>query len=238
MSQQINLFNPLFLKQKKHFSAITIAQALGVLLVGALGFYAYAYWQVDGLEKQARDGARQQQLQQERLTRLTAQVGAGKQDPAEQELRDLQASIASRQALIASMGSAAPGAQSGYAEYMRAIARQIQNGLWLTGFHIGEGGGEFLLSGRSLQAELVPAYIRRLGSEPVMRGRNLDELTMTAVAQAVPPQEGAKAGAPAAVTVIEFNIGTSHAVIESVAAAATPASGAAPATAGAAKALP
>jgi hypothetical protein len=35
MSQQINLFNPLFLKQKKYFSTVTMLQALG--------FYAYGY---------------------------------------------------------------------------------------------------------------------------------------------------------------------------------------------------
>ena len=36
MSQQINLFNPIFLKQKKIFSAAAMAQALCVLLGGVL----------------------------------------------------------------------------------------------------------------------------------------------------------------------------------------------------------
>ncbi len=42
MSQQINLFNPLFLKRRKHFSAVTMAQALGVLIVGLAAFYGFA----------------------------------------------------------------------------------------------------------------------------------------------------------------------------------------------------
>jgi hypothetical protein len=42
MAQQINLFNPIFLQQKKHFSAVTMLQALGLLLAGILVFYAYA----------------------------------------------------------------------------------------------------------------------------------------------------------------------------------------------------
>ena len=33
MSQQINLFNPIFLKQKKKFSAVSMVDALAVLLV-------------------------------------------------------------------------------------------------------------------------------------------------------------------------------------------------------------
>ena len=34
MSQQINLFNPIFLKQKKTFSAVNMLDALALLLVG------------------------------------------------------------------------------------------------------------------------------------------------------------------------------------------------------------
>ena len=42
MSQQINLYNPIFLKQEKHFSARTMLQATGVVLLGAAGVCAYA----------------------------------------------------------------------------------------------------------------------------------------------------------------------------------------------------
>ena len=38
MSQQINLFNPIFLQQKKIFSTRTMAQALGVLVLPNLLF--------------------------------------------------------------------------------------------------------------------------------------------------------------------------------------------------------
>ncbi|HXF46845.1 MAG TPA: hypothetical protein VNK91_12085, partial [Burkholderiaceae bacterium] len=41
MSQQINLFNPMFLRQKRHFSALAMAQALVLVLLGALAMYAY-----------------------------------------------------------------------------------------------------------------------------------------------------------------------------------------------------
>src|SRR5260221_6478966 len=41
MSQQINLYNPVFLKQKHYFSAMTMVQALAVVLAGAAGIYAF-----------------------------------------------------------------------------------------------------------------------------------------------------------------------------------------------------
>ncbi|HEY0491200.1 MAG TPA: MSHA biogenesis protein MshI, partial [Telluria sp.] len=52
MSQQINLFNPVFLKQRKVFSSVAMARALGVLLVGALAMVAYGKQHVSALEKE------------------------------------------------------------------------------------------------------------------------------------------------------------------------------------------
>jgi len=42
VSQQINLFNPVFLNQRKLFSVVTMLQALGLIVVGAALFYAPA----------------------------------------------------------------------------------------------------------------------------------------------------------------------------------------------------
>ena len=38
MSQQINLYNPLFLEKKKYFSAVTMTQAIGLIVVGMTAF--------------------------------------------------------------------------------------------------------------------------------------------------------------------------------------------------------
>ena len=42
MTQQINLYQPIFRTQKKIFSATTIAQAAGLFVVGLLLIYGYA----------------------------------------------------------------------------------------------------------------------------------------------------------------------------------------------------
>ena len=48
MSQQINLFNPIFLKQKKYFSVVTMLQALLLIVLGSMLFFAYARSLVSG----------------------------------------------------------------------------------------------------------------------------------------------------------------------------------------------
>ena len=54
MSQQINLFNPVFLKQKKYFSVMTMLQALGLIVLGSIVFYGYAWYQVQQLAGRRR----------------------------------------------------------------------------------------------------------------------------------------------------------------------------------------
>ena len=51
MSRQINLFNPLFLKQEKVFSAVTLMQAFVVVVVGALVVSGYTIYNAQEIQK-------------------------------------------------------------------------------------------------------------------------------------------------------------------------------------------
>ena len=55
-------------------------------------------------------------------------------------------------------------------------------GVWLTGFSVGESGNDLQVRGRVLHPDLVPVYLRALSDEPVMRGRQVTELKLTAKA--------------------------------------------------------
>ncbi len=58
MSQQINLFNPIFMKQRKYFSLLTMLQALGMIIAGSLIFYGYAIYQVGQLKQQSEENTK------------------------------------------------------------------------------------------------------------------------------------------------------------------------------------
>ena len=78
MSQQINLFNPLFLKKKRHFSAATMAQAFGVLVVGLAAFYGYARYKETLLKVEAESATRAFEAEKARLSKFTAEFAPGK----------------------------------------------------------------------------------------------------------------------------------------------------------------
>jgi hypothetical protein len=211
MSQQINLFNPIFLKQKKIFSAVNMLDALVLLVVGVFAFYAYASIETLNLDRQAVETARQFDQAKLRLAQTSARYAPKTTDAGLQaEVNSLQAQLSARKAVLDGLGIGALAHDAGYAEYMRALARQSLAGLWLTGFKVAKGGAELEIVGRALQPELVPSYIRRLNRERAMQGRSFESLSMTQRQAALPADASRPAAAPASYNYTEFRLGSSH----------------------------
>lgn len=216
MSQQINLFNPIFLKQKKTFSAVTMLDALALLLVGVAVFYAYASIESLNLDRQSVETARQYNLSRVRLAETSARYAPIKNDAGlEMEVNNLQAQLNARKAAVDNLGIGLLANGVSYAEYMRALARQSLAGLWLTGFRVGKGGAEMEITGRALRPELVPSYIHRLNQERAMHGRAFDSLSMTQREGALPADASRPAGAPASYSYTEFRLVSGHAELPS-----------------------
>lgn len=190
MSQQINLFNPIFRKQKKYFSAMTMAQALGMILLGSLLVAGFAGFRITGLNAQA-DGVNRQLLMVEgQLAQVTVEYAPRQKSNAlETEMQQIESELKSLQKISETLNQGALGNTLGYARYLQAFARQIIQGVWLTGFSIQGAGAQIGLQGRALTPELVPAYIRRLKNEPVMHGKSFSTLEMQ-VPQVVPAVQG------------------------------------------------
>jgi Tfp pilus assembly protein PilN len=198
VSQQINLYNPLFLKQEKHFSARTMAQALGIIALGLAALYAYGF--VEG-RKAERSAQLQRELlaaQRDQLIKLTAQfAGRGMSKPLEAEVARAETEVRTRLATLEALNAGELGNTAGFSDFFAAFGRQAMHGVWLTGFSIGEAGNTLTVSGRALQADLVPAYLKRLNNEAMMRGRRVIEMKLAAK-EAPVPSSAAKpvAGSP------------------------------------------
>ncbi|MCX7193498.1 MAG: PilN domain-containing protein [Proteobacteria bacterium] len=179
MSQQINLFNPAFQKQKTNFSLVTMLQLLGVVLAGSLLLYAYAAYQVSALDKLSGQSSRQLNEIQTKMANVSA--GFSPQHTNEMlqsELVQLEKKSVETSQLVDALRSGVVGNTSGYSEYMRAFSRQVVPGLWLTGFRMTGDATEISLSGGVITPELVPNYIQKLGSETIMQGKNFSNLQM------------------------------------------------------------
>lgn len=85
-----------------------------------------------------------------------------------QRLRDFEAHQRRVHAAILDGGL---GERSGHAEYLRALARQAQPQVWLTGFSVKPETKALEINGQTLDASALPAYLRRLNSEERFKGR-------------------------------------------------------------------
>ncbi len=208
MSQQINLFNPIFLKQKKYFSAATLAQALGLIFLGCILLAAYASYQVSMLKKESENTSAQLSAQRVQLAKVSAAFASHqKNQTLENDVLKADAEVKSMQQIFDVLQKGELGNTKGYAEYMRAFSRQIVNGVWLTGFSIYGAGNEIGLQGRASQASLVPAYLTRLKREPILHGKSFAMLDMQ-----IPASGPDEKSAP--VSYLEFRLLSSAAMNE------------------------
>ena len=195
MSQQINLFNPVFLKTKKYFSAVTMAEGLGLILIGSLALFGYASYQTRAFDRQAAQTSQSLDAARAQLEKVTTTFAPRNASQLlAQDIARLELQLKARQGVQAILKGGEFGNAKGFSEYMRAFSHQSLNGLWLTGFTIQGADAAMTINGRVLQAELVPIYIKRLGQEPAMQGRTFASLEMSR-----PPEIKAAPGAIAAV---------------------------------------
>ncbi len=209
MSQQINLYNPLFLKKEKLFSARTMVQALGLVVIGLAGIYGYSAMQTRQAERLVKDYAAQVATQREQMVALSARSGANvRSKTLEAEVVRLEAAVKARQGLLDTLTTGQLGNSEGISRYFAAFGRQATAGVWLTGFAIGEGGNDLRVNGRALHPDLVPAYLRALNREDVMRGRQVTELTLAAkgAAPVVAPAGAAQAPSLEPARFVTFSI--------------------------------
>lgn len=175
MSRQINLFNPAFLKREQPFSALMMSQALILVIVIGMLFYAYTRYQVSELESHVVAIERELAIEREQMVLKIAEFGKKNESTLLiDELQRLEFRLSRKQVVDEVLEDKAFGNTNGYSEYMRAFARQHLNGLWLTGFTISNVG--MILNGRVIQADLLPTYLQRLKREKVMLGRSFSNL--------------------------------------------------------------
>jgi Tfp pilus assembly protein PilN len=210
VSQQINLFNPIFLTQKKHFSAVTMVHALGIILLAAVLLGLYANFERAGLVKEADATTAQLKAAQSQLAQVSATYLPRKKSEAlENDVKKMEAEVRSLQQVSEILHKGEFGDTKGFAGYLRALSRQVVNGVWLTGFNVQGAGNEIGIQGRALQPELVPAYLNRLKREQVMQGKSFSTLEMARPAEPAVKDGAAKPHTQA--PYIEFNLQSSAA---------------------------
>lgn len=175
MSQQVNLYHPIFRKQEKKFSALTMLQAGALVLAGIVIMYGYAAWHVRSLRHQASQIDAQFSAANRQHDDLGRQLAARQVSPRfTKEVERLEGQIQAVQRIRELARRDYFFGGDGYSNYFIAFARQSVSGLWLTGFTVTGAGEQITLQGRTEVPELVPQYLQKLSSEKLLAGTEFD----------------------------------------------------------------
>lgn len=214
MSQQINLFNPIFRIQKKYFSSVTMLQAMAIVCLACALLVADAFRRTSALTAQLRATEATVAARQARLAEVRSQFAPrARSTTLSAEIAEAQQTLEMLQNASASVARGGFGDVTGFSPYFRALARQRLDGVWLTGVDIASGGERIAVQGNTLEASLVPQFMARLAQEPVMKGKTFGALQIVAARD---PAAGPDGGGPA---FLKFNL-------QSTAGAAVPTGGA------------
>ncbi|MDR7267504.1 Tfp pilus assembly protein PilN [Pelomonas saccharophila] len=173
MAQQINLLTPILLAPKRYFSALTLVQATGLLLVAGL---AAALWlQQRDRSAEAQHQALLAQYTTERQQLAVAQAGLpAPLDAAtvQQQLLPLTAGNADLRALLKVLGVDTAGQH--HSDLLALLATTLPESAWLTELRYTPGRVE--LVGGTLDTAVLRPWLARLASHPLLAGQELSAL--------------------------------------------------------------
>lgn len=187
MAQQINLCTSMFITEERHFSAATLAQSLGVLvLFGALLSGGWV-WSLDTLGK----GYQQTVLSnQKEVARLQAAIAVNKANagPADaalvQEVEARKKELLQRQQLLAEMRRGLVREGWGHSARLQLVAQTIPSQAWVTGIRAEDQRLE--LSGYTLDPAALNGWMERLSTSPLLEGQQLAVVKVDRVPRETP----------------------------------------------------
>jgi Tfp pilus assembly protein PilN len=179
LNQQINLYQPIFRRQKKVFSAVAMLQICALFLVVFAGIYFYGQTKLQPLRDQLQKLNTDIVQVNAQMTRLENQqaVESGSK-LLENEIARLSIELTKRKEIQELLSSRSLGNTAGLSDYLEAFARQHVQGLWLTRITVANGGKNLALEGKTQSSELVPAYLGKLAGESVLNGMSINVMEL------------------------------------------------------------
>lgn len=179
ISQQINLYQPIFRKQPVAFSFWTGLLLAAIVITVMFGIYGYGKWQLQQMEVQLGNAQQYNSALKEDIAAIEKKLPEPKVNRLlEQEITQLTERRKTGLALLNTLRTRIEGNPKGFSGYFEGLARQTESGLWFTLIDIKLGGRALNLSGETVQPELVPNLLQRLEKEAAFNGKTFQVMKL------------------------------------------------------------
>jgi Tfp pilus assembly protein PilN len=203
MAQQINLFSPILLAPRRHFSAMAMLQALAVFCIVLAALCVWMVSSSASLRRDLQGSDATRVAERERLTKALAAPPAASGAALEQELVLAQQAVASRRALLEALSHGRLVEGRSHAAMLRMVAQTVPTSAWLTDIRLVEGRLE--LTGMTLQPEALRPWLVQLGQHPLTAEQRLAAMKIERVATSM-PASGSNAPTPAVAPAWSFQL--------------------------------
>jgi len=180
MHQQINLFQPVFRRQEKVFSAVTLLQIGAAVLLLLAIIAAHARWTLSGMGDTATTLQQQLNSLDQRMGELKDDARTPQTDALDKEIEALSTDVDQRRQLLARFDQLITQRRSGFAGPFRALAKEHVPGLWLEGVSV-DSRQRIELRGITLDAKLVPIYLQQLEGRSDLSDTSFETVSMKRV---------------------------------------------------------
>lgn len=168
MRQQINLYQPVFRKQKKVFTAAAMLQVTLIVIALFILTGGYSYLQLTKLEQQEKQTLANLSRSQLQFKNIQEQSDQGTNEKLlTAEIKRLNREIEQKKSVTGLLAQGPYANTRGFSSHFEALAREHIDGAWLTRIEISGGGTSLGLRGITFSADLVPVYLQRLLQEQV-----------------------------------------------------------------------
>jgi len=179
LHQQINLFQPIFRKEKKLFSFAASIKILSVFIVGLILVFTTAQIKLISIEKELSKMKKQNAIQLALLAsvskKLDLKLGrTGGDNRVERLRKELDAG----RYLLDMFGKVYTTHRVGFSGYLEGFSRSSIQGMWISTFEMKNGGKSVKISGGTMSPDLIPKFIQGLGVESILMGTQFQLLDM------------------------------------------------------------
>lgn len=178
----LNLFDPALLPQRDPWTTRNLGLGLAAVGLSCAAWGGWAHWRLAQTQSELNLLTPQLQAARSEVQQLGKQLQSHQPDAAlTSELAAGQSRLQARTEVLALLRKGMSPDSGNPAEWLRALARQVPPGLWLTGFGVrvnarDADSGALEIRGRTVDPALIAEYVKRLNAEPAFQGRTFAAL--------------------------------------------------------------
>ncbi len=179
MTQQINLFQPMFRRERQILRARALIQVLALSFLGIAGYVTLDRIRLFQLRTEMTELTARQLASAARFETTNAQIKPKvRSELLASELDHVEAELAASRRAADAIASGTLGNTKGFSSYLAGIAKQHVAGIWITGLAMQSGGTAIGIRGQALDPALVAVFLQQLASEPAFAGKQFSQLRL------------------------------------------------------------